>query len=95
MDKWNQEEQPVKAGYNPEAVQRYCVRETEWQFFRLSLKGVPTHHKLQMLSEWYAGAHSSSYMYSQAVRELQVGNYLGALRRGGQLDGDNRVQRFL
>jgi hypothetical protein len=53
------------------------------------MKGKPTTAKLDMLAKWY-----DRFRKDWAYRtEVQVGNYLGALRRGGQLDMQNRVQR--
>ena len=93
MEEWNHEARPVRRGYNPVDVQKYCVREPDWQRFRLSLKGTPTRHKLERLEEWYDNKHGISRDMTKYMREVQVGNYLGALRRGGQLDADNKVQR--
>lgn len=91
---WDADERPIRAGYNPGMVQRYCVNEHTWQVFRLSLKGQPTHVKLDRLAEWYDG-WGQAQEYSQPIRELQVGNYLGALRRGGQLDASNQIRKYL
>jgi phosphosulfolactate phosphohydrolase-like enzyme len=60
------------------------------------MKGTSTETKLVMLHNWY-----TSHGYSEAgsiddveyAARVQVGNYLGALRRGGQLDMNNKVQR--
>jgi hypothetical protein len=90
MDAWDSEKRPVRSGYNPQDVQRYCVQAPRWQKFRLSLKGLPTELKLALLAMYY---NDNSRPYSKWEREVQVGNYLGALRRGGQLDMQNRVKR--
>lgn len=90
------------AGFDHATVKRYCVDTSyeevaEWQRVRLSMKGVPTHEKLAILKAWWdknpkAGlADYSDVSYSCFV---QVYNYLGALRRGGQLDANNRVRRW-
>lgn len=81
----------IERGYNPAKVQAFCVRNADWQKVRLSLKGLPTHEKLGILhaywKKWYVGHY--------CVAEIQVGNYLGALRRGGQLDSQNRIRRYI
>lgn len=93
MVKWPQDNYPVKAGYAPQDVQRYCVRDPQWQETRLRMKGVPTHEKLRICKEWWDQAGSD--LRSQGIAEIQVGNYLGALRRGGQLDSENRIRKYI
>src|SRR5947208_287754 len=98
MERWDLEARPVRQGYPPEVVQRWCVHEAEWQEFRIQLKGKPTAVKLQFLEKWYDGTAYQGLagnLYSKWQREVQVGNYLGALRRGGQLDSNNQVRRYL
>ena len=68
----------------------------EWQKFRVSLKGLKTREKMYALS-WYwdchiapgAGASISHEHWSREI--IRVNNYLGALKRGGQLDSELRV----
>lgn len=68
----------------------------EWQQFRVSLKGLTTREKLYALG-WYwdehiapgASAHTSHEAWSREI--IRVNNYLGALKRGGQLDSNLRV----
>ncbi len=79
---------------------RFAVYEApgaeEWQKFRVSLKGLTTREKLYCLL-WYwdihvvpgAGAHVTLEDWSRQV--LRVNNYLGALKRGGQLNSELRV----
>ena len=93
MDSWDSTLRPVRSGYNPQDVQRICVRNRKWQAFRLSLKGKSTRDKLARLAEWYDGFWPDTQGSSKWEREVQVGNYLGALRRGGQLNMNNEVQR--
>lgn len=93
MDAWDMDKRQVRAGYPPDIVQEFCVREPSWQIFRLSLKGISTREKLRRLADWYDGEEPRSDKYTKWQREVQVGNYLGALRRGGQLDMQNRFQR--
>lgn len=87
MDHWNLEERPVKKGYPPHEVQVHCVQNKAWQAIRLSMKGMSTTEKLETLAAYY------DKWRDFYPAEVQVGNYLGALRRGGQLDAQNRVQR--
>lgn len=101
MDRW-----PHKgpAGFDKETVHRYCVDTSHhevanWQRIRLSMKGKPTDEKLAILDAWWS-RHSSikeedgSLVVERAVF-VQVFNYLGALRRGGQLDAENRVRKYI
>lgn len=67
----------------------YCVNDSQWQEFRLSMKGVSTEKKLQMLHEWW---HKNNAMESRRAR-VQIDNYLNALKRGGQLNTANEVVR--
>lgn len=93
MDSWDSTLRPVRSGYNPQDVQR-IVYTKGWQRFRLSLKGLSTQLKLDKLVEWYDGnTKLDAIHYTKWEREVQVGNYLGALRRGGQLNMNNEVQR--
>jgi hypothetical protein len=85
---WDNIKRPVQAGYPQDDVQRYCVRDGHWQRFRLKLKGLSTVEKLDRLERWW----DDNQLYPGRT-EVQVGNYLGALRRGGQLDMNNKVQR--
>jgi hypothetical protein len=96
----------VQAGYNPAEVQIICVRHAEWQKVRLSMKGKYTHEKLRICKDWWDmnNKHADALeelgkkAEAQNLRydtEVQVGNYLGALRRGGQLDMNNQVRRYI
>lgn len=68
----------------------------DWQKFRVSLKGLTTREKLYCLM-WYwethvdvgAGTHVTVEDWSREI--IRVNNYLGALKRGGQLDSALRV----
>lgn len=55
-----------------------------WQRFRLSLKGLATEEKLERLAQW---------PIRDRADQVRVWNYLNALKRGGQLDLQGRVQR--
>lgn len=94
LDTWNTVARPVRSGYSPAHVQLHCVRNKPWQRFRLMLKGKTTAEKLHLLRCWYDGKLADCGLMTRWEREVQVGNYLGALRRGGQLDMNNRIKRF-
>ena len=71
-----------------------AVKDAEWQKFRLSMKGVSTETKLQML-DTYRRTRVERDVYDRP-EELRVDNYINALLRGGQLiktDGRCVVQR--
>ena len=100
---WPMRAYPVRPGYSRDLVQVYCVRNKRWQEVRLSMKGLPTHVKLEVLKRWWdtelkgvsyvSGIDAKPEKWMQV--EIQVGNYLGALRRGGQLDDKNQVRRYM
>lgn len=97
---WDMEKRPVQAGYNPSEVQLYCVRNAEWQEVRLSMKGKDTYEKLAICEAWWDAKMdiASRMEFADAFKlrkatEIQVGNYLGALRRGGQLNDDNQIRK--
>ena len=85
MDKWPHE---VKS-YTPEEVRKYAVGDATWQTFRESLKGLSTTEKLKKLGVW---RHRSVGVISRRT-EVQVDNYINALKRGGQLDKEGKVAR--
>lgn len=94
---WDNKARPILRGYSPERVQLYCVQDAIWQQVRLSMKGKPTHEKLAILEAYWD--KKAQYMGTpcrapQRV-ECQVGNYLGALRRGGQLDENNQIRKYI
>lgn len=66
-----------------EEIFRYCVQDDAWQEFRLSMKGTPTTVKLDMLESWKE-AHRRNDKVPRRV-QVQVDNYINALKRGGQL----------
>jgi len=86
------------AGFDKATVYRYCVDTTHkevaaWQRVRLSMKGKDTHEKLAILKAWW-DKHSDGNFCKEHSCFVQVYNYLGALRRGGQLDDQNRVRKL-
>ena len=96
---WPTMERPVERGYSPEEVQRYCVHDRAWQEVRLFMKGKPTHEKLEILVAWWDKHYThriNDGIYEVVYQcEVQVGNYLGALRRGGQLNDDNQIRKYI
>lgn len=92
----------MDAGISPGDAQEYCVRHETWQRLRIWLKTQDTEGKLNALWRWYTDGVIDIYERQRKVtltetrewiRKLQVTNYLGALRRGGQLDMDNRLKK--
>lgn len=97
MTEWPDKD--VAAGYGQNLVKPYCVQNDAWQQVRLSMKGQPTHVKLAILLAWrdkqnQAADDSGGFDELYLMTKVQVANYLGALRRGGQLDMHNRVRRW-
>ena len=69
-----------------------AVDDAKWQKFRLSLKGIATTEKLLRLSDWLDAA----FLRDGAIHwkdQCRVDNYVNALKRGGQLTVDGKVQR--
>jgi hypothetical protein len=92
MQKWPFDE---PAGYSPQIVQD-AIKDKEWQKFRLSLKGVPTDRKLDMLMEYRERQRRTHWAEILPKKvEVQIANYLGALRRGGQLGPNNEVRKYI
>lgn len=68
-----------------------CVNDDIWQAFRRSMKGVSTETKLDMLED-YVRTHEANGTYND-VEKCRVDNYINALKRGGQLTIDGKVQK--
>lgn len=68
-------------------VIKYCINDYPWQQFRLTLKGRTTVYKLQQLEKWL-----KQHNFDEASK-VQVDNYIGALKRGGQLSAYGEVVR--
>lgn len=98
---WDNEKRPCQAGYPPQDVRMHAVPHEGWQKLRLSMKGKPTVHKLILLECWWDTNFREAREIDHVGRaaalfyatEVQVGNYLGALRRGGQLNDDNQIRK--
>lgn len=92
---WDNAKRPVKPGYGPSEVKQYCVDDPAWQKVRLSLKGLDTTDKLHILEMYWDRMMELAMTDEGREREIevQVGNYLGALRRGGQLNDENQIRK--
>lgn len=92
---WDNYKRRVQAGYSPSEVKQYCVDDPAWQKVRLSLKGLDTTDKLSTLEAYWDRMMELAMTDEGREREIevQVGNYLGALRRGGQLNDENQIRK--
>lgn len=91
VDRWPVERYSV-GSYTMEQILHY-VDNPEWQKFRSKvLKGAPTKYKLKLLVLWLQD-HPEVDDKKVWVAHVQVSNYLNALKRGGLLDTNLRVQR--
>jgi hypothetical protein len=85
--------------YSPDEVRKYCVQDSNWQVFRICLKGLSTYVKLANLERWRSvhlvhGQKGADGQYILPRRQqVQIDNYINALKRGGQLDMECKVQR--
>jgi len=84
--------------YTPDEVRLFCVLDANWQEFRVSLKGLSTYTKLANLEHWrmkHAEQSSTQSGIEKLPRrvEVQIDNYINALKRGGQLDINCKVKR--
>lgn len=83
MNKWPHKVQT----YAPSEVRTYAVQDPVWQKFREELKGLPTEKKLDRLHHWLRLGPASRR------RQVQVDNYINALKRGGLLDKTGKVAK--
>lgn len=59
----------------------------DWQLFRVSLKGLTTYEKIAMLTEYYHRHHlNCDCVNTRNMSKIRIHNYIGALKRGGQLN---------
>lgn len=77
-----------------EEILEYCVNDDLWQQYRLRMKGIVTEAKLDKLFLWREQGllHAKSPEESRRY-QVQIDNYINALKRGGLLDDNLRVQR--
>jgi len=89
-------------GYKQPSIEgaRWAVYEAdgfeEWQLFRVSLKGLDTSQKLSMLhTRWqmFCGFEKGTVdqMAKLEIETARIWNYIGALRRGGQLNAELEI----
>ena len=108
VDRWDHDMRRCSRGYSPADVRMHCVENGEWQKVRLSMKGIDTVDKLDILIAWWDKQMEEADRLQNHTTDLneikrgkalewatqvQVGNYLGALRRGGQLDDQDRIRK--
>ena len=72
--------------YTTEEVKEFCVNDSEWQRFRLSLKGVSTQAKIRQLNIRRESNLDKASGKLGRRHQVQIDNYINALKRGGQLD---------
>ena len=80
---------PVRR-YSNDAIRQavyFAEGADKWQRFRVRLKGLSTKEKLYCLT-WYLADKNNS-----ELANIRVSNYLGALKRGGQLNDKYEVVR--
>lgn len=87
MDRWPY---PVPSLSMPEILD--AVQDEDWQKFRLTLKGLSTRDKLTCL-EIRLFLHRIMTLPQEEIRknEIRVANYINALKRGGQLNGNLEI----
>lgn len=59
-----------------------AIKDEDWQVLRQSLKGQPLELKHTALAHWIKVSPNAIALHR---RQLQVGNYVNALRRAGQV----------
>lgn len=69
------------------------IKDEAWQRLRVSLKGKSTYIKLQQCSLYIKSFDEGSSDEARRRANVQVMNYLNALKRGGQLTAEGMVQR--
>lgn len=79
--------------YSPNEVQLYCVQDSVWQQFRQSLKGLTTERKLDKLFIWRDSCLLHGDRESNHRNQVQVSNYINALKRGGLLNMNLEVNK--
>jgi hypothetical protein len=87
--------------YSPAEVKEFCVQDAEWQKIRVSMKGVSTSRKLEILNAYMHSKGSLSEPLEGGVYDItldrrykvQIDNYINALKRGGQLGMDLKVRK--
>ncbi len=88
MNRWPHEVTPDTTA----EIAKY-VKCANWQSIRLSMKGVSTESKLIILDAYRTRMMKLNGGKLLREHEVQINNYLKALRRGGQLNLQDEVQR--
>lgn len=77
-----------------------AVRDGHWQAVRNSMVSKSTEEKLNILQKYYSYSHKTTATLGANLteeaarrREVQVGNYINALKRGGLLNDKLEVVR--
>lgn len=63
-----------------------AIINSQWQTIRLSLKGISTRDKIKALKSHYNASRDKNQS------EIQVVNYINALKRGGQLSKNYNIK---
>ena len=70
----------------------FALKASEWQKFRVSLKGLNTKQKIFCLVWWWdIYVDGESIATNNQYDIIRVNNYLGALKRAGLLDSNLNV----
>jgi hypothetical protein len=64
------------------------VLDGHWQALRTSMKGLPTYSKIHLCRTWLEEREAGGV---DRVARVCVHNYIGALKRGGQLSADGEI----
>lgn len=88
MNKWPHEVTQLTTA----EITTHCVKSAGWQSFRESLKGLPTTEKLDRLAHWRQMDIDGVGLVRRRC-QVQIDNYINALKRGGQLNMNLEVVR--
>jgi hypothetical protein len=92
MDLWPY----LVVGTTGSEIRQFCVMDTNergWQKYRASMKGESTSKKLDMLLTWRVRHLIGAGLILPRDVQVQIDNYINALKRGGLLNEDLKVQR--
>jgi hypothetical protein len=65
--------------------------DPDWQAIRLSMKGISTGYKLRVLRAYRRSCQMRYGLPLARKYQVQIDNYVNALKRGGQLDMQGKV----
>ena len=64
----------------------------EWQAFRVSLKTMPTAHKLYRLrNRWILNVLTNQESLKATIERIRINNYIGSMRRANLIDADGKI----